>query len=99
MKIKGEYLIIYANGISQNKYLISTEDYNEVVKPLDKVVGHLQLFKGTEGSVKEIKKTIKGLFGEEYFTDSSPLFDAIKSGYLDLPVSQGGRTKCKVKRL
>lgn len=99
MKIKGKYSIEYANGFKQQKYLIEDEDFERVVKPIDGSIGHLELFKHTEGTAKELKGILKGLFGDEFFTISSPLGLAIKSGILELPATQGGNTKVKLKRI
>jgi hypothetical protein len=96
MKIKGKYQITYQNGFKQEKYLIEHQDYLNVVKPLDSAIGHLELFKKTEDDVSRIKTVLKELFSADYFTDESPIFKAIKTGILDLPL---GKTNIKVIRL
>lgn len=99
MKVKGKYSIEYANGFKQEKYLIEDEDFQLVVKPIDISIGHLNIFKHTEYAAKELKGMVKGLFGDEFFTVSSPLGLAMKSGILELPATQGGNTKVKIKKL
>ena len=99
MKVLGKYQITYANGFIQEKYLIDAEDYREVVKPIQSVVGYLEIHKSVSGSVGKLKSVVKEIYGSEFFTTESPMFHAIKSGVLDLPLTQGGKVKCKVKKI
>jgi len=97
-KIKATYRIEYSNGMVQYKNLITDEDYQRIIKPIDSAVGQLNIHKEYSSQVHSLKKTIKDLFGDEYFTDVSPLFLAIKTGKLILPESQGGEHKVKINK-
>ena len=92
------YRITYANGITQKKHLITHEEYLTIIKPNRKIVD-------TFKSEKELKvKTIKtqdyktaewqlSKYPENWFTDKSPIFDAIATGILSLGPTQGGDHK------
>lgn len=80
-----KYKIVYDNGITQFKNLISHWHYLNVVKPIEWDIYELERAnKGrpTKAS-KEIKKLLKDNFGE-YFTTESSLFYAIDSGVIEL---------------
>lgn len=78
------YRIVYHNGIVQTKKLISHSDYLTYVKT------------SPNDTAEEKKLKIKI---DNYFTDQSPLFDAIKDGRLVLPKSQGGVHLCFIQPL
>ena len=101
MKILGVYTIIYNNGVKQNKNLIDHSDYLNIIKPKLKEAYELErLKKNKEHNQKmaqKLKNQVKEMFGSEWFTTKSPLYNAIDSGLLVLPNVQGGTTKCKIK--
>ena len=97
-KIKGTYRIEYGNGMVQYKNLISDEDFENVVKPSNNIIGYLETFKKTEVQVHKIKSGLIELFGDEFFTVSSPLGIAIKSGVLVLLENQGREYRVKLVR-
>ncbi len=47
---------------------------------------------------KDWKKVQLELFGEAWFTDQSPLFEAISTGVLDLLEQQGGKIPCTLEK-
>lgn len=96
MKILSVYQITYKNGFVQRKNLISHQDYLNIIKPLNAIIGELEASKKTERESKVLKRVISDLFGSEWFTDNSPLHEAIKTGILSLPPHQGGNHKCKL---
>lgn len=72
MEILGTYLITYPKyGVQQTKNLVSHERWKELVKMVDDKV--------------HPKDVIKKTFGESFFTDKSPLGEALISGKLVLP--------------
>lgn len=99
MRIQGKYKIVYENGFKQQKNLISNKDYLEIVRPLSNIAATLEIDKKTRSEARSLKKVISSLFGEEWFTDESPLFNAIKTGTLSLPESQGGNHKVKITKI
>ena len=71
------------NNVTQNKILISHKEYLRVKSMPEE----------TKEEVAEKKKEMKLLTkGQEWFTDKSPLFDAIETGILNC----NGVHKCKV---
>lgn len=88
-----KYLITYDNGITQQKNLISHKTFLEVIKPAQMQIALLEGIpsKQNKEQIKLLKASLKQ-FGE-WFTDESPLFESIQSGYLEI---FGGK-KIKVK--
>lgn len=86
MEILGIYRITYPKyKVQQTKNLVSHDRWKELMKMVeDKVVE---------------KDVIKKTFGESFFTDKSPLGDALISGKLVLPENQGGIHDIKFKKL
>lgn len=100
-KILGTYKITYDGGVTQFKDLISQEDYDNILKPLKQSIQELEGIKNTDKAfpaaqktIKENKRQIFEMFGDNYFTSESPLFYAIETGILKLPIHQGGEHKC-----
>lgn len=91
--------ITYRNGMAQTKNLITHLDYDNIIKPIENKIyeiERLNRWKPTSESIK-LKRDLFTMFGSDYFTDKSPLFEAIKTGILDLPKHQGGKIPCQVK--
>jgi len=91
-----KYKITYHNGISQVKNLISHDDFLNDIKPTYDLIYELEV----EKKMKDVfyhKKRLTNTYGHEWFTDKSPLFFAIQSGILELPSTQGGKSKCIVE--
>ena len=112
LNILGKYRITYYNSVVQEKNLIKQSDYENIIKPKQleayqfefEATGLIKIGKKDEASVltkkaSEIKKEIKSMFGEQYFTNESALGNAINSGILSLPETQGGDTKCEITKL
>jgi len=84
-KILGIYRFTYKNGVSQIKNMISHDDYINIYKIYQDKIYDLERenkFKETN-TTKQLKKDLKEFFGSEWFTDKSPLFNAIKTGNLE----------------
>lgn len=81
MKILGQYKITYDNGVVQYKNLIEHQDYLLVVIPKQKEAYELEL-KKKDREASRIKRELKTMFGELWFTNQSPLFAAISTGVL-----------------
>ena len=96
--VKGRYGITYENGIYQEKNLISHIDYEEIIKPQLRIADELEIVKRKQ-EADRIKLTLVNMFGEHYFTDKSPLYEAITTGILSLPYIQGGSSKCSISKL
>jgi hypothetical protein len=92
------YRITYENDISQTKNLIKHSDFLNVIKPTEKLIYELERknkFKPT-AETKQLGKDLKNRFSDNWFTDGSPLFNAISSGVLETPF---GNYKCYFKEL
>lgn len=92
MKI-ARYTIAYSNGVIQEKDLISQFDFELHIKPTANAI-HLLEVAGRKRITKMLSRFLEKSFGNNWFTDQSPLFKAKSTGALSLPTSQGGITKC-----
>lgn len=86
MGVISKYRIEYPdNGFIQYKNLISHSEYLEVIVPIIAEITDIEQ-KYTKGKADKLiwplKKRLKP-YGT-YFTDRSPLFDAIETGILDM---------------
>ena len=100
-KIIGVYQITYINGNIQTKNLISHDDYVNIYKAYQDKIFELEKenkFKETNSS-RNLKKELKDMFGPEFFTTMSPLFEAISTNVLTLLPQQGGSQKCNVRKI
>ena len=97
-KILGVYQIIYPGNVRQVKNLISHDDYIKIYKAYQDEIYELEKankFKESN-TTKRMKKELKEFFGSEWFTDKSPIYYAITSGYLSMPKHQGGNLQCSI---
>ena len=111
--IIGTYIITYPNNgnVKQKKNLISHYDYINVIKPSFAKILTLsseqikygkknKRYAEIECEIKGIKKMLNEKFGDEYFTDNSPLYNSIKNdGIMKLPLWQGGEIKVELKKI
>lgn len=97
-RILGQYRITYSNEITQTKCLISHSDFENIIKPTETKIYELERANNWKPSVqsKKLKSDLKTMFSSAYFTDKSPLYEAISTGILILPKDQGGAQKCQV---
>jgi len=79
----GRYRIIYSNGVTQVKDLISQDDFKNTLAPGLMEVYRLTQIKAHEVA-KELKSTLKKQFGDNYFTSESPIGKAMFTGRLVL---------------
>lgn len=95
------YKLIYPNGIVQEKDLISHDDFNNIIKPKRKLMYELEASKDKNDNIEAnvIKKELRFMFGDNYFTTESPLYNAITLGYMDLLQSQGYRNYVNVEKI
>lgn len=93
--------ITYSNGVTQYKNLIKHEDYLNVIKPIQNEIYELECknYKKFKKQIISLKVKLKSTFGEEWFTDKSPLGLGITTGLLVLPKTQGGTTKISVSKV
>jgi hypothetical protein len=103
-KIVGLYEITYeSNGFKQFKILISDDDYDNIKKPLENAIIHIEsLTKGKENPAsKLIKETLKMLFYDSSIciNQRGPMGQSISSGILILPKNQGGEHKVKWRKI
>ena len=100
-KIIDRYKLIYPNGIIQEKDLISHDDFNNIIKPKRKLMYELENSKNKNYNEEAnvIKKELRFMFGDNFFTTESPLHEAITLGYMDLLASQGYRNFIKVIKI
>ncbi len=97
--LKGRYKIAYDNGVSQEKNLIAHADFTTIINPLTMAVEYFKS-KKNEGMQELMKKELKTLIGEDdFFTDESGLYEASKTGVLELIDNMGGHKPCEVKRI
>lgn len=84
------------NDIVQIKNLISHEDYTNIVKVKQKEIYEAEV-EDKKLLARKIKAELKVAFSDTFFTDNSPLYNAsVNGGFLILPSSQGGTTRCTV---
>ena len=102
--VLGCYQITYAsNGFVQDKTLVSSENWDNILKPLKKVI--LIMEDDNRGKENEqsklIKQSLKIMFGDYSicFKEGSPLHESIKTGVISLPETQGGNHKVSWKRV
>jgi hypothetical protein len=96
------YNITYIDaGVVQLKNLIEHLDYITFIKPM---TGIIETIKGqnknkhTKESL-DIKSVLRNAFGENWFTNKSPLFDAIQTAKLELLPQQGGTHNVFIKKI
>ena len=96
LKSKAVYKFTYKqNGFIQFKHLITQVDY-VIYKEMQKLIGEYEFTANkkngqNKSEITAIKKDVKKLFGEQFFVEQTPLFEAIETGYIDLLPQQGGR--------
>lgn len=102
-KSLGLYRIVYPEPTEtiQYKNLIKHEDFLNVIKPTEEKIAELEKDKSNQSLsiISNLKKILLEDFGEQWFTDKSPLFFAIKSGILSLPKNQGGDLKILIQKI
>ena len=97
-RILKSYVITYEqNGVSQMKHLVSREDYDNIIKPLQRIIDTLEgdnKGRSTIASTK-LKEALKDMFCDvdSCFPENCPLHDSITTGVLSLPEHQGGGHK------
>lgn len=114
MNILGRYRITYPSyNTTQVKNLVSHDSYLAVVghqRELIKQVanydkkgdqaGLLALQKELGKVMKEVKEKLEKQFGEEFFTDKSPLWLSQETGgVMFMPAHQGGGIEVKLEKL
>lgn len=101
-RIMGNYEITYkTNGFKQNKTLISKYEWDNILKPLKKVISIIEDSNRGKPSDESnlLKDSLKIMFGnyDNCFPEESPLHLSIKNGDLILPPQQGGTHKISWK--
>jgi hypothetical protein len=97
-RILKSYVITYEqNGVSQVKHLVSRQDYDNIIKPLQHIIDTLEgdnKGRSTKASTK-IKEALKDMFCEvdSCFPENCPLHDSTTTGVLFLTEHQGGGHK------
>jgi len=113
MNILAIYRITYFDhNISQIKNLISYEEFINGYKPLKNEISEIesQLSELNKKSHKEtisklkkeksiLEKELKEKYGNSIFVVNSPLYNAIETGILELPKTQGGKHNIKIEKL
>ena len=83
------YRIVYHNGTVQTRRLVFHSDwqyYHNKVQFFANLPDNAQNRVLLEQAKREMKQNV----GDNYFTDKSPVWDAISTGILNLPSQQGG---------
>jgi len=96
-KTLGKYkLSFYDSKIIQCKDLISHDDYVNIIKPYEIKIDELRKSKKRvhQEEADSLKRELKSYFGDNWFTDKSPLFYAIKSGVIRTNPWQGDKMQC-----
>ena len=97
-KILGSYRIIYDNNVVQTLDLIRHEDYTDIIKVKEAEIYNIQKenkWKDNDTS-KQIKAKLNDMFGCNYFTNKSPLYDAYFTGFLYSEHFENKYKKCKI---
>lgn len=88
-----EYKITHGNGVTQDKFLVPADDWNNIYKPSMDIVKYKGSVKMpehiTQMVIKEAEANLKKL-PPLYFVSNSPLGLAMESGTMILPKTQGG---------
>ena len=104
-KTLGQYQVTYANGTVQIMDLISHQDFIEIYQKKQDEIYDLNTHPDNRKpktkeyhakKVSEIKKELKEMFGDSWFTDKSPLYEAYQTGILKLGANQGPNQNCEV---
>ena len=114
MNILGRYRITYPSyNTTQVKNLVSHDSYLAVVGHQRELInqvanygkkgdqaGLLALQKELGKVMKEVKEELNKQFGEEFFTDQSPLWlSQDTDGVMFMPAHQGGGIEVKLEKL
>ena len=94
----GKYKLTYSSGISNEKDLIRHDDFVNIIKPTTHAIGGLDS-KRDKMLIGQLKGVLNELFGDNWFTDESPLYNGIETGILVLHENQGGEHKYKAEKL
>lgn len=100
--ILARYQITYANGITQERNLIEHSDLTDVIQPTYMEISRIEgenPRKLADKLVTPLKAKLKEDFGEIWFTNKSPLFNAIETGIMSLLPQQGGDHKVTIQLL
>lgn len=105
--VKSRWLINYPvdhlkDGYTQEKNLISYDDYINIIKPLQEKIEYHKSLKSDKDKelVFKFKRELKSLIGEDdFFVERAGLFKAIETGILELPNHMGGNHKCIIKHI
>jgi len=92
------YRIVYHNGTVQTRRLVFHSDwqyYHNKVQFFANLPDNAQNRVLLEQAKREMKQNV----GDNYFTDKSPVWDAISTGILNLPSQQGGPSCCQVTKI
>ena len=96
--ILGKYLLHWTDiNVVQTKDMISHQDYVNVIKPTKLAIHELEALKKPENKemISALKDKLK-VFGDNWFTDESPIGKAIQSGVL---LSDYGNFNLKSQKL
>jgi len=103
------YRITYDNGITQKKELIPHFDYKTRIVPDNYIIATLSAIKVSDrvlmdkykAQVSAIKGALNRDYPNEWFTDQSPIFNAIETGVIDLSYHMGEQYKfnCKIEKI
>lgn len=97
--LKSYHIQYLANGFIQKKYLVSKDDWDNIIKPIKKAITIIEDDnKGKENiQSKLLKDSLKIMYGDytKCFPEGSPFHDSIKTGYLELLAHQGGKHPVK----
>ena len=95
------YEITYlCNNFVQIKYLVSRDDWENIIKPIRRIIATIESDKKESKEVSLLKQSLNLMFIDHNvcFPENSPLSNTIKTGILSLPQTQGGEHKVKMKR-
>ena len=114
MNILGRYRITYPSyNTAQVKNLVSHEVYKTVVNRQNELIGLIAnydkkgdpaglvaLQKELDKVAKEVKSELAKQFGDEFFTDQSPLWLSRETdGVMFMPSHQGGGIEVKLEKI
>ena len=87
------------NGFIQKKQLVSKEDWESIIKPIKKVISIIENDNRGKENIesKLLKESLKQMYGDYTicFPEGCPFHDSITSGYIELPIHQGGKHPVK----
>lgn len=96
-----KFIVEYTNGFTQIKTLIPHEEYLNNIKVSNNAISNLRVKNRHKGILaKKLRKYLSDTYGDNWFTDKSPLYKAIFTGFMESPLcSSNTKIPCNLSKL